>query len=58
RRTLVDKVLAHSGRCADSTFQILWKSGDTTWLPYDRVAKLGVLKDYFAVLGIEHVSEL
>ncbi|KAG1800903.1 uncharacterized protein HD556DRAFT_1189950, partial [Suillus plorans] len=49
----IDKVLMHSGRRADSTFQILWKSGDTTWLPYDRVAELGVLKDYFTLLGIE-----
>ncbi|KAG1787103.1 uncharacterized protein HD556DRAFT_1449162 [Suillus plorans] len=55
---VIDKVLAHSGRRVDSTFQILWKSGDITWLVYDQIAELGALKDYFTTLGIENVSEL
>ncbi|KAG2158620.1 uncharacterized protein EDB93DRAFT_1245847 [Suillus bovinus] len=54
----INKVLNHSGKRADSTFQILWKSGDTTWLSYNWVAGLGALKDYFLELGIEDVSEL
>ncbi|KAG1738620.1 uncharacterized protein EDB91DRAFT_1249145 [Suillus paluster] len=54
----IDKILTHSGKRADSTFQILWKSGDMTWLSYDQVSDLSALKDYFTVLGIEDVSEL
>ncbi|KAG1874103.1 hypothetical protein C8R48DRAFT_769482 [Suillus tomentosus] len=54
----IDKILAHSSRHADSTFQILWKKGDASTLPYDQVAELDALKDYFSVLGINDVSEL
>lgn len=54
----IDKILSHSGARSDAKFEISWKSGDTTWLPYDQVADLDVLKDYFALLGIESVSEL
>jgi hypothetical protein len=54
----IDRILSHSGQRADSVFEIQWKSGDKTWLPYDRVEKLDALKDYFNVLGISNVSEL
>jgi hypothetical protein len=54
----IDKVVANSGKRADTIFEILWKSGDITWLPYDQISESGVLKDYFALQGIEHVSEL
>jgi hypothetical protein len=54
----IERILSHSGRRADAQFEIQWKSGDKSWLPYDRVEKLEVLKDYFNVLGVTNVSEL
>jgi hypothetical protein len=55
---VIDKVLSHSGRWADSSFEILWKTGDVSWLPHDQIAELDTLKDYFAILGIDDVSQL
>jgi hypothetical protein len=39
-------------------FEVLWKSGDKTWLPFDSVEHLDTLKDYFNVVGIDSISEL
>ncbi|KAG1734101.1 uncharacterized protein EDB91DRAFT_1251148 [Suillus paluster] len=39
-------------------FEICWKTGDITWLAYEQVAELDVLKDYFSLLRVEDVSEL
>jgi transposase InsO family protein len=31
----INRIVSHSGQRADSTFEIRWKSGDKSWLPYD-----------------------
>ncbi|KAG1853592.1 hypothetical protein C8R48DRAFT_639362 [Suillus tomentosus] len=54
----VDRILSHKGARSDAVFEVRWKSGDVTWLPYDRVDHLAALQEYFDVLDIEHVSEL
>ena len=54
----MDKVLSHKGSGCDAMFEMLWKSGDMTWLPYERVSHLQQLQDYLDVLGIKEVSGL
>ncbi|KAJ3792177.1 hypothetical protein GGU11DRAFT_750404 [Lentinula aff. detonsa] len=39
-------------------FEILWRSGDRSWLPFDRVQQLAALDEYFEALGIQEVSQL
>jgi hypothetical protein len=58
REWAVEKITSHKGNRSDAVFEVKWKAGDTTWLPYDRVDHLSALQDYFDVLGIENVSEL
>ncbi|KAJ3752801.1 hypothetical protein EV360DRAFT_5251, partial [Lentinula raphanica] len=54
----VDRILTHKGNRGDAMFKILWKSGDTTWLPYSKIQNLEPLKEYFEALGISNISEL
>jgi hypothetical protein len=37
----------------DSIFEIKWKTGDHTWMPYSQITHLNALNQYFEVLGIE-----
>ncbi|KAG1787113.1 uncharacterized protein HD556DRAFT_1503705 [Suillus plorans] len=39
-------------------FEVQWKAGDVTWLPFDQVDHLGALRDYLDVLGIDDISGL
>lgn len=54
----VDRIISHIGSRDNASFQILWKSGDVTWLPYEQATHLNALPQYFELLGIENVSEL
>jgi hypothetical protein len=54
----VDSIITHVGVRRDANFQILWKSGDKTWLPYDHVSHLNALLGYFELLGIEKIADL
>ncbi|KAG9223419.1 hypothetical protein CCMSSC00406_0007606 [Pleurotus cornucopiae] len=54
----VEEILSHSGSRENSLFEIAWKSGDITWLPYDKVAHLQALQSYLDVLGVSTISEL
>ncbi|KAG2080850.1 uncharacterized protein F5147DRAFT_784051 [Suillus discolor] len=54
----VDRILSHKGNRSDTEFEVKWKAGDVTWLPYDQVDHLGALQDYFDVLGIETIADL
>ena len=36
----VDKILSHSGSKENSIFEVLWRAGDVTWLPYHHVSHL------------------
>ncbi|KAG1833664.1 hypothetical protein DFJ58DRAFT_735992 [Suillus subalutaceus] len=54
----IDRILSHHGRRTDALFEILWKSGDKTWLPYAQVEKLGALTEHLSFLGIQDVSDL
>jgi hypothetical protein len=54
----VDRILSHKGTRSDAVFEVRRKSGDITWLPYERVDHLAALQEYFDVLDIGGVSEL
>ena len=54
----VDKILSHFGSNKDAIFEIKWKAGDITWLPYAQISHLQALIDYFELLGIETVANL
>ena len=54
----VDSILSHSGSNTDSIFEIKWKSGDITWLPYYQITHLQALTDYLDLLGIKNISTL
>ena len=42
----------------DSVFEIKWKSGDITWLPYYQITHLQALTDYLDLLGESHIRNL
>ncbi|KAG2045856.1 hypothetical protein BDR06DRAFT_853515, partial [Suillus hirtellus] len=46
----VDRILSHKGTRSDTVFEVRWKSGDMTWLPYNQVDHLAMLQEYFNVL--------
>ena len=54
----VDKILVHSGSVEESIFQIKWKAGDITWLPYYQITHLDALPIYLDLLGVDSVSKL
>ena len=54
----VDKFLSHSGSKTNPIFEVKWKSGDITWLPYYQVTHLQVLTDYLELLGVDNISKL
>ncbi|KAF4600396.1 hypothetical protein EYR38_005021 [Pleurotus pulmonarius] len=54
----VEEILSHSGSGTDSLFEVAWKSGDITWLPYDKIAHLQAYQSYLDILGVSDTSEL
>ena len=54
----VDRVLSHYGSKTDASFEILWKSGDVTWLPYYQVTHLQALTNYLELLKVVKISKL
>ena len=53
-----DHILLHAQSSTNSIFEILWKSGDTTWLPYYQITHLQVLTEYLDLLGVKTASKL
>jgi hypothetical protein len=54
----VDRILPHFRSKLDSLFEIKWKVGDTTWLPYSEISHLQALSDYLELLGVDSISNL
>ena len=54
----VDRIKSHAGAKGDAMFEVLWKSGDTTWLPYYQITHLQALTDYLDLIGISKISKL
>lgn len=54
----VDRILSHAGSRTNSVFEIKWKSGDITWLPYYQITHLQALTDYLDLLGESQIRNL
>jgi len=54
----VDKIISHSGSSQDAIFEVLWKAGDITWLPYLQIEYLNALKVYLDLQGVENINVL
>ena len=54
----VEAILSHAGSGTDSVFEIKWKSGDITWLPYYQITHLQALTDYLDLLGTRNIRSL
>jgi hypothetical protein len=54
----VEKIIAHAGTMKNAIFQVQWKAGDVTWLPYYQIAHLNALPVYLDLLGVEDISKL
>ncbi|KAJ3711525.1 hypothetical protein C8R42DRAFT_688826 [Lentinula raphanica] len=39
-------------------FEVLWKTGDKTWLPYSKISNLRQLSDYFETIGVSDITKL
>lgn len=48
----VNKILLHTGEGLDSLFEVLWKSGDVTWLPMEYASHSQPMETYLEALGI------
>ena len=54
----VERILSHAGAGTESVFEIKWKSGDTTWLPYYQITHLQALADYLDLYGESKIKKL
>ena len=54
----VECIKSHSRSKTDAIFQVLWKLGDVTWLPYYQITHLQALTDYFELIGVSQVAKL
>ncbi|KAG6874924.1 hypothetical protein C0993_011608 [Termitomyces sp. T159_Od127] len=53
-----DKIVSHSGSKTNAIFEVLWRAGDKTWLPYDQVRELDILAPYLEARDVENIHEL
>jgi hypothetical protein len=54
----VSRIKSNSGTCQNALFEIEWKSGDITWLPYHQITHLTALQQYLEACGIENINQL
>ncbi|KAJ7799213.1 hypothetical protein B0H14DRAFT_3491861 [Mycena olivaceomarginata] len=54
----VERITGHYGRRSEAIFEVLWKSGDSTWMPYDQASKLVALNEYLETIGIPDIKAL
>jgi hypothetical protein len=54
----VERITGHYGRRSEAIFEVLWKSGDSTWMPYDQASKLVALNEYLETIGISDIKAL
>ena len=54
----VDRIKSHAGSKSDTLFEVLWKSGDVTWLPYYQITHLQALTDYMDLIGVKKISKM
>lgn len=55
---MIERIKAHAGQGSGALFEVLWKSGDVTWLPYDQISKSTALEDYLESQGVQGIRSL
>jgi len=53
-----DKITHHIGSGESAMFQVLWKLGDESWVPYAQIRDLNLLDPYLEALGIEKLADM
>jgi transposase InsO family protein len=54
----VQEISSHRGSGPEAIFEVKWTAGDSTWLPYNKIAHLNALSNYLELLGVNDISEL
>jgi hypothetical protein len=54
----VDKIVSHYRRRSKALFEIQWKSGDRSWMPYSQAKNLQAMSEYLEAIGVADVKEL
>ena len=54
----VDRILSHAGSHENSVFEVRWRAGDVTWLPYEKISDLQALTAYLDLLGFDRIADL
>ena len=54
----VDRIQSHAESGENAVFEILWKSGDLTWMPYHQIKHLPALEVYLELMGTDDISKL
>ena len=54
----VDRILSHAGSRENSVFEVRWRAGDVTWLPYEKISDLQALTAYLDLLGFDRIADL
>ncbi|KAJ8473319.1 hypothetical protein ONZ51_g7961 [Trametes cubensis] len=55
---VIERVITHQGRGEDALFEVLWRSGDRTWVPYSDIRHVHAMGEYFEALGVENIGQL
>ncbi|KAG1759435.1 hypothetical protein EDD22DRAFT_955896 [Suillus occidentalis] len=54
----VSKIRSHTGAREEAMFEVEWRAGDVTWLPYASVSHLDALNKYLDLLGLTNINSL
>ncbi len=54
----IEKITAHTGCGENTLFEVLWSSGDKTWVPYSTIANLAACRSYLEALGADSIADL
>ena len=54
----VEKIAGHAGKAPDVMFNVVWKAGDSTWVPLDQIRHLDALKAYLELQNAQNVEDL
>jgi hypothetical protein len=55
---MVEKILEHKKGGKSAMFKVLFKRGNTSWLPYDQLSHLIALEQYLEAMGISGIDAL
>jgi hypothetical protein len=54
----VSKIWSHTGAQEEAMFEVEWRAGDVTWLPYASISHLDALTEYLDLLSLTDINSL